>query len=359
MKIKELKRLPSGLKRSQPRTDGAEKLARLYGLVLAGGEGQRVKNFVRKLRGDDLPKQYVNFTGFYSMLEHTYRRVEKLIPRSRVLTIINQSHLKYPEVRQQLRNRQRGTVIVQPVNRETGPGLLLPLTYLYKRDLNAVVAVFPSDQFILEADRLMRHIRLAHTVVEQKPTSLVLLGVAPDYEETDYGYVVPASVSDTSGWGIHPVGAFVEKPAVKCAHELIDQGALWNTMMMVFHVGSLFNWVKELQPEVYRHFAKIHDAIGTAAEAPVIHAAYAELSTVNFSRELLEPLAQHHSGTLTVLPVTKVTWSDWGSESRILDSLKILGKHPRGVQLIAAVRRSNVGRSERRRPDRPELFTVQ
>src|SRR6476661_8496589 len=109
-----LKQMPSDLNWLQVRADGAEKLARLYGLVLAGGEGQRVKNFVRKLRGDDLPKQYVNFTGFYSMLEHTYRRVEKLIPRSRVLTIINQSHLKYPEVRQQLRNRQRGTVIVQP-----------------------------------------------------------------------------------------------------------------------------------------------------------------------------------------------------------------------------------------------------
>jgi mannose-1-phosphate guanylyltransferase len=152
-----LKQMSNDLQWLQVRADGAEKLAQLYGLVLAGGEGQRVKNFVRKLRGDDLPKQYVNFTGFYSMLEHTYRRVEKLIPRSRVLTIINQSHLKYPEVREQLRNRQRGTVIVQPVNRETGPGLLLPLTYLYKRDRNAVVAVFPSDQFILEADRLIPH----------------------------------------------------------------------------------------------------------------------------------------------------------------------------------------------------------
>src|SRR5258706_3279821 len=351
-------RIPSDVRRSPPRTDGAENLAQLYGLVLAGGEGQRVKNFVRKLRGDDLPKQYVNFTGFYSMIEHPYRRAEKLIPRSRVLTIINQSHLKYPEVRQQLRNRQRGTVIVQPVNRETGPGLLLPLTYLHKRDPNAVVAVFPSDQFVLEADRVMRHIRLAHSVVEKQPNSLILLGVAPDYEETDYGYVVPASAHDTTGWGIQPVDAFIEKPAVQCAHELIEQGALWNTMMMVFHVGSLFYWVKELQPEGYRHFAKIHDVIGTAAEVSGIHPPYPELSTVNFSKELLEPLAQRHSGTLTGLPVTKVTWSDWGSESRILDSLKILGKQPRGVQPIAALRRSNMSRSQHSRPDRPELFTV-
>ena len=129
-------------------------------------------------------------------------------------------------------------------------------------------------------------------------------------------------------------------------------------MMMVFRVSSLFNWIKELQPEVYSHFAKIYDAIGTAAEAAVIHDAYAELSTVNFSKELLEPLAQRYSGTLTVLPVTHVTWSDWGSESRILDSLKMLGKQPRGVQPIAPVRRSNIAGAQRRRPDRPALYTV-
>jgi hypothetical protein len=58
----------------------ADKLARLYGLVLAGGQGKRVKALVRRMRGDALPRRYVNFTGFYSMLEHTYRRLEKLIP---------------------------------------------------------------------------------------------------------------------------------------------------------------------------------------------------------------------------------------------------------------------------------------
>jgi len=332
---------------------GADKLARLYGLVLAGGEGQRVKAFVRRMRGDALPKQYVNFTGFYSMLDHTYRRVEKLIPRERLLTVVNQEHLKYPEVKKQLCHRHRGTVIVQPANRETGPGLLLPLTYLYKRDPNAIVAIFPSDQFILEADRLMRHIRLAHAVVEKRPSNLVLLGAIPNYEETDYGYIVPAISRDTTGWGIQPVGAFVEKPSVQYARELVGQGALWNTMMMVFHVATLFNWVNELRPEVYRHFAKIYDAIGTAAEAEVIRAAYAELNTVNFSKELLEPIAEQHSGRLMVLPVTNVIWSDWGTESRILDSLKTLGKQLRGAQPISAGRRSN------KRPDRAAMFAMQ
>src|SRR5574341_12127 len=86
----------------------------LCGLVLAGGEGQRLRSFVTRLKGDALPKQYVNFSGSRSMIEHTYSRVETLIPRERLFTIVNQTHLNFPEVNHQLRDRHRGTVIVQP-----------------------------------------------------------------------------------------------------------------------------------------------------------------------------------------------------------------------------------------------------
>jgi mannose-1-phosphate guanylyltransferase len=122
--------------------------APLYGLVLAGGEGRRLKSYIKRLRGDSLPKQYVKFTSAHSMLEHTYRRAEKLIPRERLFTIVNQAHMKHQAVVDQLGGREPGTVIVQPENRDTGPGLLLPLMHIYKRYANAIVAVFPSDQFI-------------------------------------------------------------------------------------------------------------------------------------------------------------------------------------------------------------------
>jgi mannose-1-phosphate guanylyltransferase len=64
----------------------ADQAAQLCGLVLAGGEGQRLRPFVKRLRGDALPKQYVNFSGSRLMLEHTYSRAEKLIPRERLFT---------------------------------------------------------------------------------------------------------------------------------------------------------------------------------------------------------------------------------------------------------------------------------
>jgi mannose-1-phosphate guanylyltransferase len=58
----------------------------LWGLVLAGGEGKRLEDYVRQLRGECLPKQYVNFIGTRSMLEHTLDRAERLIRRNRIMT---------------------------------------------------------------------------------------------------------------------------------------------------------------------------------------------------------------------------------------------------------------------------------
>lgn len=39
------------------------------GIVLSAGNGTRLRELVHQRRGDDLPKQYVNFVGSRSMLE--------------------------------------------------------------------------------------------------------------------------------------------------------------------------------------------------------------------------------------------------------------------------------------------------
>ena len=349
---------PNCGKHIQEKHSRAITTAPLCGLVLAGGEGQRLRPFVTRLRGDALPKQYVTFSGSCSMIEHTYRRAETLIPRQRLFTIINQAHLNFAEVKNQLRDRHRGTVIVQPTNRETGPGLLLPLTYIHKRYPDAVVAVFPSDQFILETDRLMRHVKLAHAVVERHPSSLVLLGITPDYEERDYGYILPGTAADSTDWGVQNVQTFIEKPDVRRAGELISQGALWNTMLLVFNVATLFSWVKEIEPELYGHFARIYEAIGTRRECSSIQAAYNELRPVNFSKELLEPIAQRYPGRLAVLPVTDVTWSDWGTERRIVNSLKSIGRLLCEMTPLPALQETPRGSAKREGPDRRASYTL-
>lgn len=69
-----------------------------FGVMLAGGNGERLRSFIQRLRGNVLPKQYVNFIGKRSMLEHTFHRAERLIQTDRLITVVSRDHLKHPEV---------------------------------------------------------------------------------------------------------------------------------------------------------------------------------------------------------------------------------------------------------------------
>jgi mannose-1-phosphate guanylyltransferase len=299
------------------------------GIVLAGGEGKRLQPFIRSLGKGTLPKQYVNFIGSRSMLEHTLHRAEKLMPPARVVTVITESHLRYPEVREQCSSRPKDTVIVQPENKETGPGLIFPLIRLYKRYPNSVVLVLPSDHFIGEEDRLMAHAHQAYLAVKREPSQLILLGVNPDRDEPEYGYLLPNKNRVGIGPGMFEISWFIEKPDQKTARRLIRAGGLWNTMIMVFKTKTMLHWVSKLAPGLYQQFQQIYEAIGTPVEKDVVRNIYQQLKPMNFSREFLEPMVKHYPSSLVALPVRDLLWSDWGTASRIIDVLGKIGKVPR------------------------------
>ena len=296
----------------------------LCGIVLAGGEGKRLRPFVHLLRKDLLPKQYVNFIGSRSMLEHTINRAGKIIPSERLFTVINEAHLSFPEVQRQIWKRPAQTMVVQPENRETGPGLLLPLMYLTKHYPKAVVATFPSDHFVLEEEKLMRYVHLAHLHVKHNPSQLVLLGIEPDRDELEYGYIVPEKTLDAAA-SPAPVALFIEKPDPAKARDLILKGALWNTMIMVCRAESLLRLVSEIEPNLYLRFQEIYEAVGTPVEKNAIREVYQQLAPVNFSKGLLEPYIQTHPSSVLALRVRDVLWSDWGTESRVMEVLRRTG----------------------------------
>lgn len=294
-------------------------------LVLAGGEGKRLRPFVHLLRGDLLPKQYVNFIGRRSMLEHTLERAERFASTERVFTILNKSHLVFPEVRRQLKDRAAGTVITQPENKETAPGILLSLLHIAKRYPNAIVTVLPSDHFILEEEELLRQLNLAQLIVKRQPSRVMLLGIDPDREESEYGYIVPGSKLRRRQNPLFQISSFVEKPDYEAARNLTRSGALWNTMMMVFRTNVMIELISDLSPTLFDVFRPVYDAIGTADEETAVAAAYRDLPSINFSKEILERMARDPASNLVAFSVRNVLWSDWGSESRVMEVLRKTG----------------------------------
>ncbi len=293
------------------------------GIVLAAGEGRRLQPFVRQWRGDDLPKQYVDFSGSRSTLEQTWRRAGRLIPIERLLTIVDRSHLDYEDVRRQLAGRPEGTIIVQPDNKETGPGLLLPLLHLHRRHPDAVVAIFPSDHFIREDALFMGHVDLACRVAEQEPAGLVLLGMEPEGPEPDYGYLLPGRrLEDGVGTCVRRILQFVEKPDRTSAEHLIRGGALWNTFVMAARLTRLLELIRWMAPALYASFDPVREAIGTVHEREETERVYRDLAPVNFSSQILQGMEAHRIARLLVLPVRGVVWNDWGSASRLLADLR-------------------------------------
>src|SRR5512144_2384497 len=92
--------------------------SKVRGLILAGGDGRRLQSYIQAVKGNKLPKQFVNFVGHQSMVEQTFRRVERLIPADQIFTVVTRQHLMHNEVCRQLARRRSDTVIVQPSNRE-------------------------------------------------------------------------------------------------------------------------------------------------------------------------------------------------------------------------------------------------
>ncbi|HUJ79622.1 MAG TPA: sugar phosphate nucleotidyltransferase [Nitrospiria bacterium] len=290
------------------------------GIILAAGDGRRLRPFIQQLRGDALPKQYVRFGGRRSLLEQTIRRAELLIPPDRLFTVVGRHHLAFREAVLQLTGRPPGTVIIQPANKDTGPGILLPLLHLTARHPEAVVAIFPSDHSISEEALFMGYVDLACRVVEQDPAQLVLLGVEPQAPEPEYGYIVPGRRLMDGVGGVKRVVRFVEKPDLAEAEQLIDSGALWNTFVMVVQGAALLDLIRRLAPGLYQEFSRFRQAIGSGEEQAA-EEVYRTVESLNFSREVLERMMPTDPLRVTVLPVRGVSWSDWGSEQRLVTGL--------------------------------------
>ena len=141
--------------------------SKTWSIVLAGGDGERIRPFVEKWLGYHRPKQYCTFVGTRSMFQHTLDRADMLTPSERRVTVIARDHRE--EACSQLRGRASGKLILQPANRGTAAGIFLPLSYIQASDPDATVVVYPSDHFIYPEARLMEFVLQATDAVERFP----------------------------------------------------------------------------------------------------------------------------------------------------------------------------------------------
>jgi mannose-1-phosphate guanylyltransferase len=295
----------------------------LWGIVLAGGEGVRLRPLARRVCGDDRPKQYVPLFGDRSLLRQTLDWVALGIPATRTAVVTLRSHAGY--FFEQLGGSRPSHVLIQPADRGTAAGILFPAHWVYRQDPDATVAVFPSDHFVLAEQTFMAHIAQVAGWVNAHPDRLVLLGAQATAAEAEYGWIELGgpleSMGDRRIWGIR---RFWEKPSEDKARLCLAAGCLWNTLVLVGKAATFLRAGQEALPEVNDRLARMAPFLGGEDEAWALYQAYALLPKANFSRSVLEPCPSF----LAVSALPSVTWSDLGSPRRVFEILKHVGSLP-------------------------------
>jgi mannose-1-phosphate guanylyltransferase len=287
----------------------------LMALLLAGGEGTRLQELTRVISGVPIPKQYCRLLNNSSLLEATIARVQLFTPCERISVVVNQDHLDL--AMEQVCGLPGSNIFIQPINRDTGPGVIFALLQLECSHPDAIVAVFPTDHYVDDDRAFMTHVMRAVHTVACIPDKIVVLGVAPDRPETGYGYILPAAPVKSTERAYY-VEAFTEKPSFSNARHIISRGGLWNTFVMIFKLSRMMDLLNQYVPTEFKKLSALRQSPEKAIEI------YRALGSWNFSNRVLARITQH----LITLEVSGVRWSDWGTRESVERTFKALNMVP-------------------------------
>jgi mannose-1-phosphate guanylyltransferase len=279
-----------------------------WAVVLAAGEGTRLRSLTTDAAGRSKPKQYCSLFGGSTLLEDALRRGASLVDRTRLCAIVAEQHADWSGPA--LRALAADNVITQPANRGTANGVLLTVLTVFARDPLARILFLPADHYVEEEARLASAMRAALGVVDAAPGDLALVGIEPDEPDPELGYVVPG----VAAGGARRVACFVEKPTRSVAADLIADGAVWNSFIFAATATALLDLFRARLPEfvaAMAHAVADHAARGGGRTA--LARLYERLPETDFSRAILT----HAVPRLRVVAARACGWSDLGTPRRI------------------------------------------
>jgi mannose-1-phosphate guanylyltransferase len=300
-----------------------------WALILAGGDGTRLRPLTRAITGDPRPKQFCPLLDGETLLDRTRRRVDLLTRFDQQVVVVTQTHEAY--YRPLLADLAPGRLVVQPANRGTGPGLLYPLLRIAELAGDVPITVFPSDHFIDDDVAFVSAVGSTVHGVRACSDLVVLLGIEANTPETEYGWIEadtrPLPLESAL---VFPIRRFWEKPSAEVALSLLSQRCLWNSFVMVGRLSAFLDLIVAGMPEVLAAFEPLRRVLGTPREARVAERVYAALPDVNFSERVLVPAAAR----LGVVRVKGLEWSDLGNAERVFATMRRMGWRPRWVDRV-------------------------
>lgn len=292
----------------------------VWSVVLAGGDGTRLRALTTRPCGTAVPKQFCSLQGGRTLLEDAVARAAGVVDRGRVCAIVAQQHREWwPAL---LAGMPTKNIFVQPRNRGTAIGVLYSVLHVLALDPNAKLLLLPADHYVREEPILRQSLRIALTRLARDPSTPVLLGLVPDEVDADLGYILPGKTDPLGG---RFVGRFVEKPSAQVAKQIIDAGGLWNAFIIAASAQSLLNLYLQRFGSIVMEMQVIMNRAANAGLPPAsgwaaLTEMYERLPDIDFSRHILEG----REANLRVVRVPACGWSDLGTPKRVGDTLRRL-----------------------------------
>ena len=280
-----------------------------WAVLLAGGDGTRLRSLTCKIAGDSRPKQFCPIFGGRSLLAHTRERLCSVFREDQTMFVVTRDHETF--YRDELSDADASRVVAQPLNRGTGVAIIVALLRVLQSDADAIVAFFPSDHYFADGAAFAATVQSAIGFASKRPESLILIGAEPRSPEVEYGWIEPgAPVADAGRTPLLGVRRFWEKPPLAKARALMRAGGLWNTFVTVGHAGAFLKLLCSTIPAAVAQIAG-------ALLRDDLESAYCDMGTVDFSKDVLSLEPRR----LLVIPDAASGWTDLGNPGRVIETL--------------------------------------
>jgi mannose-1-phosphate guanylyltransferase len=293
----------------------------LHAVIMAGGAGTRFWPASRAT----LPKQLLNLASDRSMIQATFDRLRGLAGPEQVLIVTNEALVQ--SVADQLPELPARAVLGEPCKRDTAACVGLAAGIIAKSDPKGTMVVLPADHVISPVERFQDAVQRAAKLVQDDPSLIVTFGIRPTYPAETYGYIERGEPLAKDS--VFKVRMFREKPNTETAKQYLESGNFyWNSGIFVWNAKTIWDALRQFEPEMVEQLDKIVAAYGTADFGRVFRERFEKIRGKSIDYAVMERYP-----TVAVIEVS-FDWDDvgsWQSLTRLRgtdsDGNTVIGRH--------------------------------